>query len=247
MRVFAPLPRAGFGQRRGGRSCRDGWDGRGSRPWWFGDGQAGCGCAAARSGARSSMYVLLSYCVLTCTRVCVGVVQCGLVIPASYEARGICCPYIYDVYKSLTLSSSRAESAVAAVAKSVQCTESRYIVLREQPLGARTPPGWTPCSSCEVAISSRQAPRRAPCREVVAEGSRTAAEEEFRTSAPSCQLMFAPPVRCTSGDETASKTHNTTDVRYRILPPPTQHRVVWSTQQQHSAPLACPCQTRCLP
>ena len=127
VRVFAPLPRAGFGQRRGGRSCRDGWDGRGSRPWWFGDGQAGCGCAAARSGARSSMYVLLSYCVLTCTRVRVGVVQCGLVIPASYEARGICCPYIYDVYKSLTLSSSRAESAVAAVAKSVQCTESRYM------------------------------------------------------------------------------------------------------------------------
>ena len=65
----------------------------GSRPWWFGDRQAGCGCAAARFGARSSMYVLLSYCVLTCTRVRVGVVQCGLVIPASYEARGICCPY----------------------------------------------------------------------------------------------------------------------------------------------------------
>ena len=52
---------------------------------------------------------------------------------------------------------------------------------------------WTP-SSCEVAISSRQAPRRAPCREVVAEGSRAAAEEEFelRTSAPSCQLISVP-------------------------------------------------------
>jgi hypothetical protein len=103
VRMFAPLPRAGFGQRRGGRSSRDGWHGRGSRPWWFGDGQAGCGCAAARSSARTSMHVLLSYCVVICCTSRVGVVRCDLVPPASYVVLGICCPYICDVYKSLTL------------------------------------------------------------------------------------------------------------------------------------------------
>ena len=55
---------------------------------------------------------------------------------------------------------------------------------------------WTP-SSCEVAISSPQSPCRAPCGEVVAEGSRAAAAEEFmhhEPAAPSCQLLLIPPV-----------------------------------------------------
>jgi hypothetical protein len=102
MRAFAPLPRAGFEQRCAGRSVGDGRDGRGSRKRWFGDGQAGCGCAAAHSGARSSMHVLLSYCVVICCTSRVGVVRCDLVPPASYVVLGICCPYICDVYKSLT-------------------------------------------------------------------------------------------------------------------------------------------------
>ena len=46
------------------------------------DGQGDCGCAVVRSGARNSIDVLLSYYVVICSDVRVGVVQCGLVTPA---------------------------------------------------------------------------------------------------------------------------------------------------------------------
>ena len=56
VRVFAPLPWAGFGQRHAARSPGDGQDGRGSRALWFGDGQGGCGCAVCAFPARGTRF-----------------------------------------------------------------------------------------------------------------------------------------------------------------------------------------------